>query len=123
MQKLNRCQQLAVDIAARHGTTDPLQLIHALNIPYAEIPMPPDAHGLTVYVGGSPVIIINKYLSEEQLARARAHELGHALMHDHADYYLIVEHTLFPLGKFEREAEQFAEALLGGVREGGCMHG
>lgn len=114
LQRLNRCQQLAVNTATRHGTKDPLQLIEALNISYAEIAMPPNMHGMTVHVGGAPVIIINKYLDERQLTRARAHELGHALMHDHADRYLIMSSTLFPPGKFEREANEFADALLFG---------
>lgn len=34
-------------------------------------------------------------------------------MHDHAGRYLISESTFMPLGRCERQADEFARALLG----------
>jgi Zn-dependent membrane protease YugP len=41
-----------------------------------------------------------------------AHELGHAVMHGGMNMFFIREHTLFPAGKFEHQANTFAAELL-----------
>jgi Zn-dependent peptidase ImmA (M78 family) len=70
-------------------------------------------HGFACRIDGQIGIIIDSQLAGSQLSCARAHELGHAMLHDHAGHYLIAESTFIPPGRYEREAGKFAQALLG----------
>jgi len=110
---MNSRQRLARQLQTIHHTNEPRQLIELLHIPYAETKLPASMHGFTCRIGGQIGIIINSQLEESQLSYARAHELGHALLHDHAGHYLISESTFIPPGRYEREADEFAQALLG----------
>lgn len=110
---MNARQRLARQLVATHRTNDPRQLIELLNIPHIETTLPSSMHGFTCRIRRQVGIIINSQLDESQLSYARAHELGHALLHDHAGHYLIAENTLIPPGRYEREADEFAQALLG----------
>lgn len=103
--------QLAVQLVSRFHTNDPLQLIHGLGIRYFEHDLPLRLRGYTININGQSAIVVNRCLSEGLLESTRAHELGHALLHDH-DLYLSYGVTLYPRGRYEREADQFAEALL-----------
>jgi len=109
---MNSRQRLARQLQTIHHTNEPRQLIELLHIPYAETKLPASMHGFTCRIGGQIGIIINSQLEESQLSYARAHELGHALLHDHAGHYLISEGTFIPPGRYEREADEFAQALL-----------
>jgi len=113
---MNAGQRNARQLAVSHHTTDPLQLIGLLHIPYIEALLPPSIHGFTCAMNGRIGIVTNANLDESQRAYARAHELGHALLHDHAGHYLIAEHTLIPPGRYERQADEFAQELLGAVK-------
>ena len=116
---MNTRQRLARQLQTIHHTNDPRQLIELLHIPYSQTKLPASMHGFTCRVDGQIGIIINSQLEESQLAYARAHELGHALLHDHTGHYLIAESTFILPGRYEREADEFARELLG---EGGpCM--
>lgn len=70
-------------------------------------------YGFACQIDSQIEIATNSRLEESRLTYARAHELGHALLHDHAGYYLISESTFVPPGRYEREADEFAQALLG----------
>lgn len=119
---MNSRQRVAQQIVAAHRTNDPRQLIELLNIPHIETTLPSPMHGFTCRIDGQVGIIINSQLDESQLSYARAHELGHALLHDHAGYYLISERTFIPPGRYEREADEFAQTLIGtDISEGGSV--
>ncbi|WKV08159.1 ImmA/IrrE family metallo-endopeptidase [Thermoanaerobacterium sp. CMT5567-10] len=57
-------------------------------------------------------IIVNSLLDLNSRRIVLAHELGHALLHFNQDIYFIREYTLFPIGRFEIEANKFAAELL-----------
>ncbi|KWX77016.1 zinc peptidase [Paenibacillus riograndensis] len=57
-------------------------------------------------------IVIHSGLSEEWQRVICAHELAHALLHPGISRFWIDEHTFFRVGKYEREANQFAVRLL-----------
>jgi len=76
-------------------------------------------YGFACQIDSQIGIATNSQLEESRLIYTRAHELGHALLHDHAGHYLIAESAFIPPGRYEREADEFARELLG---EGGtCM--
>ncbi|MEA4883319.1 MAG: ImmA/IrrE family metallo-endopeptidase [Clostridia bacterium] len=109
---MNSRQQLARQLVAAHYINDPRQLIELLHIPHIETPLPASIHGFTCAVSGQVGTVVNSQLDESQLSYARAHELGHALLHDHVGHYPIVESTFIPSGRYERQADEFAQALL-----------
>ena len=57
-------------------------------------------------------IILNCDLTESEERFVLAHELGHAIMHENLNTPFLLENTLFPKNKFEREANTFAVELL-----------
>ncbi|WP_438435446.1 ImmA/IrrE family metallo-endopeptidase [Gorillibacterium sp. sgz500922] len=57
-------------------------------------------------------IVIHRDLSEEWQRVICAHELGHAILHPGVSRFWIDEHTYFFVGKYERQANQFAVRLL-----------
>jgi Zn-dependent peptidase ImmA (M78 family) len=58
------------------------------------------------------MIIINCDLDEWLKRYVCAHELGHAVLHPDINTGFLKKHTLFPIGRFEREANEFAINLL-----------
>lgn len=58
------------------------------------------------------MIHLNQNLSEEERRRTCAHELGHGVLHPDSNTPFLRANTLFPIGKYEKEAEHFAVDLL-----------
>ncbi|MEI7027897.1 ImmA/IrrE family metallo-endopeptidase [Paenibacillus sp. y28] len=57
-------------------------------------------------------IVIHEDLSEEWQRFVCAHELGHDRLHKGISRFFIEEHTFFEIGRYERQANQFATHLL-----------
>ncbi|MCY9516724.1 ImmA/IrrE family metallo-endopeptidase [Paenibacillus apiarius] len=57
-------------------------------------------------------IVINSDLPFEWQRFVCAHELAHDRLHKGVGHFFIERHTLFQVGKFERQANQFALQLL-----------
>lgn len=107
----HQATQLAAQLVSRFRTNDPLQLIHYSGIWYFEHDLPMHLRGYTIRINDQSAIVVNRCPPEILLAFTRAHELGHALLHGH-DLYLSYHATLYPRGRYEREADEFAQALL-----------
>ncbi len=60
---------------------------------------------------GVSVVISNTLRSPDDRACA-AHELGHALLHRGVNTFFLSENTNLVCGRYEREADLFAAALL-----------
>lgn len=62
--------------------------------------------GVSFYIGGVPVILINRKIQNARKLFTIAHELGHLIMHNHNSIFLPKDRD------FEKEANQFASEFL-----------
>ncbi len=62
--------------------------------------------GVSFYIGGVPVILINNKIQNARKLFTLAHELGHLIMHNHNTIFLAKDRD------FEKEANQFASEFL-----------
>lgn len=96
----------------KYGTRDPERLAEHLGITVIDWPFHPNVKGLALRISGMKYIGINRSLDGPERKAVLAHELGHAVLHSRWGYYFQVEHTFFPYGKAERQANEFAAELL-----------
>ena len=69
-------------------------------------------NGYYITAFGVKSIHINKNLPRRRQEVCCAHELGHAFMHENLNTFFLIEETLMPADKFERQANLFASYLL-----------
>ncbi len=103
---------LADSLIKEHGSRDPLELMRALDISLVFAELPPAVDGFHMELDGKQAIVLNRTLEGWHLLFCAAHELGHALMHKTLNGFFIADNTHLQVGKFEREADLFAAALL-----------
>jgi len=72
----------------------------------------PNTKGFYIKTLRNKFIVINNTLDEISQRIVSAHELGHAILHSSAPICFIREYTLFPIGPYEIEANNFAAELL-----------
>jgi Zn-dependent peptidase ImmA (M78 family) len=58
------------------------------------------------------MIHLNQNLEDEERFRTCAHELGHGILHPKSSTPFLRARTLFPIGRYETEADRFAVDLL-----------
>jgi Zn-dependent peptidase ImmA (M78 family) len=96
----------------RFKTRCPFQLAELLHITIVYKELPAHVKGYCMRVLRRKYIILNINLPAEELNFICAHELGHLILHKGFNHFFITQHTLVPIGKIEREANQFAVELL-----------
>lgn len=95
------------------GTRDPERIARELNIIIKKIPFKSQkTKGFFKKQFSKKFIVVNSNLDEFSQKIVIAHELGHALLHCNKMTYYLHEYTLFPRGRCENEANQFAAELL-----------
>jgi Zn-dependent peptidase ImmA (M78 family) len=102
-----------LSIVDRYGTNCPAEIAEKMDIEIV-IPYLPSSRmlGLFTNMENQKVIICNGILTPEFQKVILAHELGHAVMHSSMNMFFIRDHTLFPAGKFEYQANTFAAEML-----------
>lgn len=92
-------------------TRNPYELASCNNIKIVELSL----GGIKGYYSTcyrQKIIHINSDIPEKDQLRTCAHELGHGILHPKSNTPFLRANTLFPIGKFEKEAEHFAVDLL-----------
>lgn len=105
-------KQYARLIVATHDTRNPYQIADVLGIMVAEEYLGKHIKGVIIRVDGDFYTCINSNLHQQEKRIVLAHELGHAILHRHLNYFFMLECTHYPIGRFEREANEFASELL-----------
>ncbi len=100
------------DLARKYLTTNPFEIAKSLNIFVHEFDLHKEISGFYMCERRNKFIILNSNLEEHEMNFVCAHELGHAIFHPDTNYTFLKMNTLYPLGKLEKEANQFAVALL-----------
>ena len=104
---------MAVEIlVTKYKTTDPFELADSLDITVRSELLPSYIRGIFTRIFGYAYIVLNSELDNNWKRAICAHELGHAVLHNHLDYKFITMNTLFIASKYEREANIFAGYLL-----------
>ncbi len=103
---------LAEKLVAEHGTRDPIELCCILGISTVYADLPFSVHGFYMEQDGRQAVVVSSNLLSPHDRYCAAHELGHALLHREINSVFITQHTCLSVGRYEREADLFAAALL-----------
>lgn len=99
-------------LVQKYGTRDPERLAKELGIYVVRKEYSPHTKGYFIRIHRNKFITVNSTLDHYSQKIVLAHELGHAVLHYNFDVRFIREYTLFPIGKYEIEANKFAAELL-----------
>lgn len=99
-------------LVQKYSTRNPEKLAKELGIIVIRQEYSPITKGYFIRALRQKFIVVNAILDQSSQQIVLAHELGHALLHSSQDIYFIREYTLFPVGKYEVEANRFAAELL-----------
>ena len=99
-------------LVQKYGTRNPEKLAKELGIYVIKTEYSQRTKGYFVCMLRNRFITVNSSLDWLSQRIVLAHELGHALLHYNQDIRFIKEYTLFPIGKYEIEANKFAAELL-----------
>ena len=84
-------------------------LVEQLGVAYERLFLPIRIKGFTGRIDSQPYIVVNRALHPRWARVVAFHELGHIILHNQLpDQFFISEYTFFPLGRLEREANEFA---------------
>lgn len=106
-----RVDQIVESLCRKYDTRNPYELaacksIHIIKLPLGGI------KGYYSKVYQQKIIHINSDFSLEDQRFTCAHELGHCILHPNSNTPFLRANTLFPVGKYEKEANYFAIDLL-----------
>lgn len=98
------------ELFSEYGTLEPFQLAEkmGINIFHHELGK---VNGYYMMYNDVPNIVINKTLPRHFQTFVVAHEIGHAVLHPNVNS-LLLQDTMYPIGRREREANIFAINLL-----------
>lgn len=106
-----RIKNIAESLCKKYMTRNPYELAGCKNIRVIELPL----GGIKGYYSTcyrQKIIHINSDIPEDEQLRTCAHELGHGILHPSSNTPFLRASSLFPIGKYEKEAEHFAVDLL-----------
>lgn len=107
-----RIEHYALSLKQKYGTNDPFELCRCLGITFLRTDLPRKLSGFYMEKNGRQAITVSEALSSPCDRAVAAHELGHAMLHKGLNLIFLCENTNFVQGRYEREADLFAAALL-----------
>jgi len=99
-------------LVRRHKTNNPFVIAEGLKIHIRYADLGKGVRGFYRKTLRRRFIVIHEALSEEWQRFVCAHELGHDRLHPGLNRFWLDDHSLFNVGKFERQANKFAVRLL-----------
>ncbi len=106
-----RIKQRVNNIIKKYRTRNPYEIADYLNIEVIFTPIK-RINGFCDQVARKKFIVINSNLPYHVQKQTCAHELAHILLHKGCSYHFMIEHTYYALGKYERQANEFAWQLF-----------
>ena len=92
-------------------TSDPFEIAQSLGIIVNIVPLG-KIRGMYNTEYRQKFIHINSSLSRRKQRFVCAHELGHAMLHPDNNTHFLRGHTMYSIGRFEKEATYFAACLI-----------
>ena len=105
-------ERMVRELTKKHETHDPFALCREMGIEILFVPLTKKVRGFYQRIDSLDIIYLSDSLSETEQIPVLAHELGHCLLHKGLNSFFVVRSTLYPVGKFEKEADEFARQLL-----------
>jgi Zn-dependent peptidase ImmA (M78 family) len=106
-----RVKKAVESIFRKYQTRDPFEIASCENIQMFTEPLG-SVQGYYNKVFQQRMIHLNQELDDEERRRTCAHEFGHCILHLGPNTPFLRANTLFPIGKYEREAKHFAVDIL-----------
>ena len=106
-----RINNIIKKLVKKYGTNNPFEIAKQIGIKVEYAPLG-DTLGFYYYDRRIQFININNQIEEGQQTFTCAHALGRAVLHKHSNTPFLKKNTLYPISKIEREANEFAIALL-----------
>ena len=100
------------NLIEKYGTNEPEELCHRLGLVLLDCDLPEVTKGFCLTLSAGRAIVLNNQLQRNERPACIAHELGHALLHNGLNYMFVSQNTCMVTGKYEKEADLFAAALL-----------
>lgn len=114
---IRRIIDLAEKTKQDYGTCDPCELCRCLGITLLHADLPRRINGFYMETAGKQAVVISDSIKAPLDSACTAHELGHALLHKGVNAVFLTDSTNFVTGRYEREADLFAAALLINVED------
>ncbi|WJE51144.1 ImmA/IrrE family metallo-endopeptidase [Bacillus cereus] len=105
-------RDLVKQLCKKYNTNNPYELADYLKIHVLNWDLHEEINGFYKYEKRNRFIVINSNLSSSMQKTVCAHELGHAILHTHANTPFLRKNTFFSVDKLEIEANTFAALLL-----------
>lgn len=102
----------ADELTALYETREPFAICRQMGVEIIYVPLTERVRAFYQRLCGVDVIYLSDRLSETEQTVLLAHELGHCVLHRGLNSFFITRSTLYPVGRFEREADEFARCLL-----------
>lgn len=102
------------ELTVRYNSRDPFTLCREMGIEILFVPLTPRVRGFYQQIDSLDIIYLSDSLTETEQIPVLAHELGHCLLHSGLNFFFVTRSTLYPVGKYEKEADEFARELLSG---------
>ncbi|WP_148866657.1 ImmA/IrrE family metallo-endopeptidase [Thermosediminibacter litoriperuensis] len=99
-------------LVKKYKTSDPFELMDALDIIYVKYPLPENVRGFYFSKLRRKIVVINSIYEKRRQIVTAAHELGHCLLHPKMNAIFLDLNTLLVTSKYENEACKFAAELL-----------
>ncbi len=109
---IRRIMNLAEQLKQEYNTCDPSELCRCLGITLLRADLPRRINGFYMETAGKQAVVISSSIKEPLDNACTAHELGHAILHKGINTVFLTDSTNFVTGRYEREADLFAAALL-----------
>lgn len=102
------------ELTERFETSEPFSLCRRMGVQILFVPLTRRVRAFYQQIDGVDIIYLSDDLSEPEQTLLLSHELGHCVLHQGLNSFFITRSTLFPMGRYEREADEFARCLLTG---------
>ncbi|MDD9150410.1 MULTISPECIES: ImmA/IrrE family metallo-endopeptidase [unclassified Sporolactobacillus] len=118
----SRIDQIVAAHVKKFKTNDPFEIAASNNIIVKYWLFNHEVFGMYRYERRNRFVFINRNISISQQIFTCGHEVYHALFHTRMNTMFLSRNTLYPVGKFEREASEYStKLLLYGISENSDM--
>ncbi|MCF6095636.1 ImmA/IrrE family metallo-endopeptidase [Thermovorax subterraneus] len=107
-----KIKRIVRSLVKKYKTSDPFELMDALDIIYIKHPLPENVRGFYFTKLRRKIVVINSIYEKRRQILTAAHKLGHCILHPKMNAIFLELNTFMVTSKYENEAGKFAAELL-----------